>query len=116
ARSQPESLAGFEREGRLRRVDVVDRYLDTADGLLARDGARARLRETRKGVVLTVKRRGTVEGAVTVRMELEAPASNGLEWSNWPVSAARDTLVAVAAGEALVEPVRLRRPRAVRYL
>jgi inorganic triphosphatase YgiF len=116
ARCEPEALAGFQREGRLRRVDVLDRYVDTADGLLAQADARARLRETPKAVVLTVKRRGTVKGVVTARVELEGPATRDLAPSTWTDSPARDVLMALAAGQALVETVRLRQRRAVRYL
>jgi inorganic triphosphatase YgiF len=115
-RSRADALAGFEREGRLRRVDVLDRYLDTADRSLEQDGARARLRETSRGVVLTVKRRGSVEGAVTARMELEGPATDSLEPTAWPPSRAREELLSLAAGKVLVETVRLRQRRAVRFL
>jgi inorganic triphosphatase YgiF len=115
-RSAPASLAGFERDGRLRRVDVLDRYLDTADGLLELEGARARLREAPSGVVLTVKRRGLLDGAITARMELEGPATSELSPTAWPPSPARDLLLAVAAGRPLGETVRLRQRRAIRYL
>jgi inorganic triphosphatase YgiF len=116
ARSSPDQLAGFERSGPGLTVVVVDRYLDTADGALERVEARARLRASRSGVVLTVKRRGVVDGALTTRQELEGPATPALEPASWPPSAARDDLIALAGGREIVETVRLRQRRTIRRL
>lgn len=116
ARSTVDRLAGFERFGRGWTVIVVDRYLDTADAALERVEARARLRESGAGVVLTVKRRGIVDGAITSRRELEGPASAMLQPGSWPASAARDDLLGLADGREILETVRLRQHRTIRRL
>ncbi|HEY2916926.1 MAG TPA: CYTH domain-containing protein [Candidatus Limnocylindrales bacterium] len=116
ARLPPTRLAGFGREGRLRRVVVTDRYVDSIDGALARVGARARLRSGPGGVVLTVKRRGLEVGGITERVELEGPATAELEPQAWPSSAARAAIIEAVAGGTLVEVVRLRQRRAIRML
>jgi len=85
-----------------------------ADGRLYLSGMRARLREAPDGVTLTVKRRGTLAGAITTRAELEGPATTALEPAAWPASAARDLLVAATAGDSLVEIAALRQHRLVR--
>ena len=77
---------------------------------------RARLREARDGVTLTIKRRGTLTGAITTRAELEGPATSALEPAAWPASAARDLLVAAIGGDRLVEIAALRQRRLVRNL
>ena len=115
-RDGPDRLAGFAREGRLRRRIVIDRYLDTADGALERAEARARLREARSGVVLTVKRRGVEDGPVTAREELEGPATSDVDPARWPQSSARESLLRLAGESQLVEVVRLRQLRAIRML
>lgn len=77
---------------------------------------RARLREAPEGVTLTVKRRGTLAGAITTRAELEGPATTALEPGAWPASAARDLVIAATAGDSLVEIAALRQRRLVRNL
>jgi inorganic triphosphatase YgiF len=65
-------------------------------------------------VTLTVKRQGTLVGAVTTRAELEGPATSILEPEAWPASAARDLLLAATGGDRLVEIAALRQRRLVR--
>jgi inorganic triphosphatase YgiF len=112
----PARLAGFEPVAEPHLDVITDRYLDTgvAEGRLFLSGMRARLREARGGVTLTVKRRGTLAGAVTTRAELEGPATSALEPDAWPASAARDLLLAATAGARLVEIAALRQHRLVR--
>jgi inorganic triphosphatase YgiF len=115
-RPRPAALAGFAATGRLRRVDVVDRYLDTAGGALEAALARVRLRESRAGVLVTFKRQGVQDGGVTVRVELEADATPDLDPARWPESEARRELIGIVGNEALVETARLRQRRLVRDL
>ena len=97
---------------------MTDRYLDThlGAGRLFLAGMRARLREANDGVTLTVKRRGTVSGAITTRSEIEGPASPDLDPASWPPSSARDLLLEVAGGAPLTEIAALRQRRLVRLL
>jgi inorganic triphosphatase YgiF len=110
------ALAGFVPAGPLRMIVVVDRYMDTAvvGGSLYLAGVRARLRITDVGVVLTVKRRGTLDTGITTRTEIEAPATAVLDPIAWPASDARTVLLETAAGEQLAEIAALRQRRLVR--
>ena len=101
------------------RVDVLtDRYIDTGlgDGRLYLGGMRARLRASRDGVTLTVKRRGTVSGGITTRSEIEGPATLEVAPAAWPRSAAREVLLEIAGGAQLVEIAALRQRRLVRLV
>ncbi len=98
---------GEQATGSWRTVDLEDRYLDTADGALARAGFAARLRREGEATMLTLKSRTHGEGrggALFRRSELEAPAGEGLDPAAWPASEARRRLVQLA-GEA---PLRVR--------
>ncbi|HUP83352.1 MAG TPA: CHAD domain-containing protein [Candidatus Limnocylindria bacterium] len=94
--------------GPWREYDVVDQYLDTRSGSLARAGYGARLRRVGRRTIVTVKsaaRRaaGNRSGRAALhdRMELEAPATRRLDPARWPQSPARAVIVASAGGEAL---------------
>jgi inorganic triphosphatase YgiF len=115
-RPSPNLLAGFEESGPLREVEVLDRYLETADGALEAALARARLRESRGRVQLTFKRQGVVVAGLTERVELEGEAGPGLDPALWPDSSARRELLSIAGGASLIETVRLRQHRLVRDL
>src|SRR5690349_4304920 len=111
----PAHLAGFRAAGPKRIAVVVDRYLDTADGLLELGGARIRLREAGGGVTATLKRRGVVDASgVTSRVELEGPATPSANPRDWPPSAARRALEELVGAAPLVETARLRQQRHVR--
>ena len=73
----PDRLAGFETAAPLVLDTVVDRYFDTADHRLELAGARARLRDDGRRVVLAVKHHGIDDGPVTARQEVEGPATAG---------------------------------------
>ena len=115
-RPRPAALAGFARTGRVRRVEVVDRYLDTEARLLETALARVRLRESRGSVQVTFKRQGVLEEGVTSRVELEAPATTDLVPARWPDSPARRALLSIVGTNPVVETVRLRQRRLVRDL
>jgi inorganic triphosphatase YgiF len=113
--ADPKVLAGFEAAGPIREAEVLDRYLDTADGALDAVLARARLRDSRGRIEVTFKRQGVVgEGGVTERVELEGEATPDLDPSAWPDSVARQAILAVAGGQPLTETARLRQRRLVR--
>jgi inorganic triphosphatase YgiF len=110
-------LAGFEPSGPAREVEVLDRYMDTADGALESALARARLRESQGRVEVTFKRQGVVDAAgVTARVELEGEATPDLDPTRWPDSPARRELASLVRGASLVETARLRQMRLVRDL
>ncbi len=100
-------LAGFE-AGPWSTVEMVDQYLDTSGGALARAGYGARLRHLRRRTLLTIKsarsapaaRQGRHQ-ALHDRMELEARAGRGLDPGRWPESGARSLIEATTAGERL---------------
>lgn len=116
AAAASDELVGFVRVGGSQRVVAVDRYIDTPTGALEAVRARARLREVDGQVTLTVKRGGIESAGVTTRQELEGPATSSLDSATWPDSPARRELVALQGSEPLVETVRLRQHRTVRYL
>jgi inorganic triphosphatase YgiF len=114
ARPEPHLLAGFQAAGALRQVEVLDRYVDTADGALEGGLARARLRSSDGNVRLAFKRQGAEEAGVTTRVELEADATPDLDPARWPDSPARRELLAAVGSSRLVETARLRQHRLVR--
>ncbi|HEY8136041.1 MAG TPA: CHAD domain-containing protein, partial [Candidatus Limnocylindrales bacterium] len=94
--------------GEWREHDVVDQYLDTRGGALARAGYGARLRRLGGRTMVTVKsiarRQGPGRGragALHDRLELEARATRQLDPGRWPESTARAMIEVSAGGEAL---------------
>ena len=96
-----------------------DRYVDTADGALARAGFAVRLRQSGKGTILSVKStaRTNGSGGSTRREELEGPADRTTGPLEWPASDARSLVLELAGDAPLLELVtirQLRRKRIVR--
>jgi len=112
----PPALAGFRGSGDLTEQVVVDRYIDTADGLLQIAGARARVRTGGGTPILALKHHGIEEAGVTARHEVEGPADEALDASAWPDSVARRELLELTRGQPLVEIARLRQRRRVRLV
>jgi inorganic triphosphatase YgiF len=112
----PARLGGFEAAGPVTLDELVDRYFDTATGLLALAGARARLRDNGREVVVAVKHHGIDDGPVTARQEVEGPATTDHDPGAWPDSPARRLVEALSAGQPLVEIASLRQRRLVRRL
>jgi len=123
-RATPAALVELERVDRIgaatigpvHRVEEVDRYLDTPDGRLAaaRWACRLRTRDGRTFVSLKGPPAGSAR-AIHRRPEIEGPASESLDPSAWPPSAARERLAALAGSRApLVERLRLRQRRSER--
>lgn len=94
---------GFD-AGDWREREVIDQYLDTRSGALARAGYGARLRRVGRRTLVTVKsiaRRRGRDGALHDRLELEARATRQLDPERWPQSPARAMIEVSAGGEAL---------------
>lgn len=103
---------------RTRTMHLEDRYLDTADGALARAGYAARLRVTASSTVISVKatnRRSTGRGPFR-REELEGPADRTSAPRDWPASAARSLILELGGDAPLVELVTVRQVRRKREL
>jgi len=109
-------LLGPARLGVTRTVAELDRYLDTADLRLAAARWACRLRSREGRTIVSLKgpaehRRGDL---LHLRPEAEGPAGSGLEPLAWPPSPARDQLLAMTAGAALLERFRLEQLRTER--
>ncbi len=113
-----DDVAGFRPSSPVRSTQVEDRYIDTADGAMARAGFAARLRQTAKGTTVAVKsavrRVGT--GNVHRREELEGPADRTAHPRDWPPSDARSVLLEQCGDAPLVELVTIRQLRRKRIL
>lgn len=108
-------------------IEVVDRYIDTADLRLETEGWNARLRTTEAGTSLDLKSLDDVavepeagrrpQGAsLRRRIEWSGPATERLEPTEWPESGARARLAALAADAPLEERFTLRQTRREREL
>lgn len=102
--------------GRARTVDETDRYIDTADGRLEAALWACRLR-TREGAV-RVSLKGPPESPTQEwlhrRPEIEGPATDSTEPSDWPASDARDHVERLSGGAPLTEFLRLEQRRTER--
>jgi CHAD domain-containing protein len=113
------SIGPFVGAATARTSQSEDRYVDTADGALAKAGFAVRLRQSGRGTVVTVKSlEATVAaGGAVRRTELEGPADRGAPPSAWPASDARSLILEIAGDAPLIELVtirQLRRKRVVR--
>ncbi len=112
-----ETLAGFRATGAARPTQHEDRYVDSADGALARAGFAARLRTAHNGTVITVKTTGDgAVGALHRREELEGPAARTVDPAGWPASGARSLILELVGDAPLVELVTIRQFRRRRDL
>jgi CHAD domain-containing protein len=114
-----EEIGTFVGTSALRSSQFEDRYVDTADGALAKAGFAVRLRQSGKGSIVSVKSLARTEGAggAMRREELEGPADRTAGPIEWPASDARSLVLELAGDAALVELVtirQLRRKRIVR--
>jgi CHAD domain-containing protein len=113
-----DDLGGFRPISPVRSTQLEDRYLDTADGALARAGFAARLRQTAKGTTVSVK--STARRAVPLgphrREELEGPADRTAGPRDWPHSDARSLILEQCGDAPLVELVTIRQLRRKRQL
>src|SRR5439155_409896 len=113
-----DEIAGFVPSSAVRSSQVEDRYIDTADGALARAGFAARLRQTAKGTTVAVKSavRRLNGGNVHRREELEGPADRTAHPRDWPASDARSLILEQCGDAPLVEVVTIRQLRRKRLL
>jgi CHAD domain-containing protein len=114
-----DEIGAFSGSSAPRSSQFEDRYVDTADGAMARAGFAVRLRQSGKGTVLSVKSLGRTDGAggAMRREELEGPADRTAGPLEWPASDARSLVLELAGDAPLVELVtirQLRRKRIVR--
>ena len=98
------------------RVRLVDRYFDTADGVLSSAGYGARLRKVGDKTVLTIKSDIDVTDGRHRRLELEARATDELDVNAWPPSPARDLAVTVIGERRLIELLVVRQKRRERLI
>ena len=109
-------LGPFMPAGQVRIVQIVDRYVDSADWALTRAGFAARFRRTAGETVIGLKRRATPEGRLHRREELEGPADPDAPVADWPASPARSVVLELCGDAPLVELLTIRQVRRVRRL
>jgi triphosphatase len=112
------SIAGLVPASRMQTTQVEDRYVDTADGALARAGFAARVRATPASTIVSVKstaRRATESGPHR-REELEGPADRSSAPRDWPASDARSLMLELCGDAPLIELVTIRQLRRKREL
>jgi inorganic triphosphatase YgiF len=108
-------------------VEVLDRYVDTADLRLETEGWNARLRTTEDRTSLDLKslddvavepesNRRPQSGSLRRRIEWSGPATTSLDPTDWPESAARARLAALAGDAPIEERFSLRQTRREREL
>ncbi|HSL77267.1 MAG TPA: CHAD domain-containing protein, partial [Candidatus Limnocylindrales bacterium] len=104
--------------GGARATQLEDRYVDTADGALARAGFAVRLRQKGGETIVSVKSLAHVDGpdGSVEREELEGPADRVAPPIDWPASDARSLVMEHAGDAPLVERVTIRQLRRVRQL
>lgn len=111
-----DALGTFSTRGPSHSAQHEDRYLDTADGALARAGFVARLRSTAAGTMVSVKSTASSDGALHRRDEIEGPATRAAQPADWPSSAARSLILELCGDAPLVELVTVRQLRRRRDL
>lgn len=114
-----EQIGTFSGGSAARASQFEDRYVDTADGAMARAGFAVRVRQSGGTTVVSVKSLARTEGpgGAHRREELEGPADRTVGPLEWPPSDARSLVLELAGDAPLVEVVtirQLRRKRVVR--
>ena len=113
-----EAIGSFVGGAAVRSSQIEDRYVDTADGALAKAGFAVRLRQSARGTVVSVKSTTRTEGpgGSVRREELEGPADRATGPLEWPASDARSLVLELAGDAALIELVTIRQLRRKRIL
>ncbi len=114
-----DEIGGFSGTAAPRSTQLEDRYVDTADGAMARAGFAVRLRQSGRGTMVSIKSLAKTNGAggSSRREEIEGPADRTAGPLEWPASDARSLVLELAGDAPLVELVtirQLRRKRVVR--
>ena len=113
-----EAIGTFVGGAAVRSSQIEDRYVDTADGALAKAGFAVRLRQSARGTIVSVKSTTRTEGpgGSIRREELEGPADRATGPLEWPASDARSLVLELAGDAALIELVTIRQLRRKRIL
>ena len=113
-----DSVGPFTPTSPVHSTELEDRYVDTADGDLARAGFAVRLRRSGGGTTVGIKSlaRRSGPGNAVRREELEGPAHRTAGPIEWPPSDARSLVLEMAGDAALVEVVTIRQLRRRREL
>ena len=113
-----EEIGTFVGGAAVRSSQIEDRYVDTADGALAKAGFAVRLRQSARGTLVSVKSTTRTEGpgGSVRREELEGPADRAIGPLDWPASDARSLVLELAGDAALIELVTIRQLRRKRIL
>ena len=113
-----EAIGSFVGGAAIRSSQIEDRYVDTADGALAKAGFAVRLRQSARGTIVSVKSTTRTEGpgGSVRREELEGPADRATGPLEWPASDARSLVLELAGDAALIELVTIRQLRRKRIL
>jgi CHAD domain-containing protein len=114
-----DEIGSFTGAAAARSSQFEDRYVDTADGAMAKAGFAVRIRQSGRGIVVSVKSLARTAGAggSVRREELEGPADRIAGPLEWPSSDARSLILERAGDAPLLELVtirQLRRKRVVR--
>lgn len=94
---------------------VHDTFMDTPDRLILASRHVCRKREVDGQIVMTLKGKQTVEGAVHRREELEITLERELPIGQWPPSEIRDRLLAIVGDVALVPMFDQHQTRIIRW-
>ena len=108
-----DALGGLAAAARTKTIQLEDRYLDTADGALARSGFAARLRVMPGSTLVSIKSTNRRKGDRDPhrREELEGPADRTSGPRDWPPSDARSLILELCGDAPLVELVTIRQLR-----
>jgi CHAD domain-containing protein len=113
-----EQIGSFTGTAVARSSQFEDRYVDTADGAIAKAGFAVRVRHSGRGTIVSAKSLARTEGAggSVRRQELEGPADRTAGPLEWPASDARSLVLELAGDAPLVELVTIRQVRRKRVV
>ncbi|MFL5675643.1 MAG: CHAD domain-containing protein [Chloroflexota bacterium] len=111
-------IGSFVASAPARSSSFEDRYVDTADGDIARAGYAVRIRQTARGTIVSAKSLARTDGAggSMRREELEGPADPEASPLDWPPSDARSLVLELAGDAPLVDVVTIRQMRRKRIV
>jgi len=96
--------------------DIRDTYLDTRQRRILAAGYSCRRRETREGIVMTLKSLDSAEGAVHRRGEWEVTLAVDQPPAKWPDSPVRDRVLKLIGKDSLLPLFDLQQTRIVRLV
>jgi exopolyphosphatase/guanosine-5'-triphosphate,3'-diphosphate pyrophosphatase len=110
-----EQIAGYALS-RGETKEVHDTFVDTADRSILASGHVCRRREVDGQILMTLKSKQVVEGAVHRREELEITLPHEMPIGQWPPSEIRDRLLSLVGDVALVSLFDQHQTRVVRWV